>query len=65
MHVFLVGKLLISQLKLIFLGDFPILKMFLSIKFRVTMTTTLKNSCWDSVMPFVSNKARVSACMHA
>jgi hypothetical protein len=43
------GKLIILELKVIFLGDFSIIKIFLIKLYRVNMTTTLNTSCSENI----------------
>ena len=54
------GKLVILQLKVIFLGDFSFVKIFLT-NYRVTMTTTLNTSCSENTMVLSEGEG---FCMH-
>ena len=57
----MLGKLLILYIiKVIFLGDFSFVKIFLK-NYRVTMTTTLDTSCSENTMVLSEGEG---FCMH-
>jgi hypothetical protein len=49
--------------KLIFLGDFSFVRIFLK-NYRVTMTTTLDTSCSENTMVFSARRGFLHACMY-
>ena len=53
------GKLIILQLKVIFLGDFSFVRIFLK-NDRVTMTTTLDTSCSENTMVLSARRGFLS-----
>ena len=56
------GKLTILQLKVIFLGDFSFVKIFLK-NYRVTMTTTLNTSRSENAMVLSARRVFLHACI--
>jgi hypothetical protein len=57
-----VGKLIILQLKVIFLGEFSFVKIFLN-NYRLTMTTTLDTSCSENTMVLSARRGFLHACI--
>ena len=49
-------------IKVIFLGDFSFVKIFLK-KYRVTMTTTLDTSCSENAMVLSARRGFLHACI--
>jgi hypothetical protein len=50
------------SLKVIFLGDFSFVRMFLK-NYRVTMTTTLDTSCSENTMVLSARRGFLHACI--